>query len=61
MFRKIQFSISIVFCLHSVKCQNSSLLNNSASPKYSFNVKKTFYFKQFSLAYKNIPISSNSV
>ena len=28
-FQTVQFSISIVFCLHTVKCQNSSISNNS--------------------------------
>ena len=27
------------FCPHTVKCQNSSILNNSIERKYSFNVK----------------------
>ena len=36
------------FCLYTVKCQNTSILNNSVSCKYSFNVKKQFHFKQFS-------------
>ena len=33
------------FCLHTVNCQNSSILNNLVQCKYSFNVKKQFYFK----------------
>ncbi len=33
------------FCLHSVKCQNSSISNYSVLCKYSFNVKKQFPFK----------------
>ncbi len=32
------------FCLHTVNCQNSSMLNNSVLCKYSFNIKK-FHFK----------------
>ena len=29
LFQTIQFSISTVFCLHTVKCKNSSISNNS--------------------------------
>ena len=29
LFQIIQFSISTVFCLHTVKCENSSISNNS--------------------------------
>ena len=51
--------------------KNSSISNNSVLPKYSLIVKniffkllsllKKFYFKQFSLVYKNSFISNNSV
>ena len=61
------------FCLHTVKCKNSSILNNSVQCKYSFNAKKTVLFQiiQFSvsmqfkckygLIVKNISISNYSV
>ncbi len=29
LIQTIQFSISLVFCLHTVKCQNCSIANNS--------------------------------
>ena len=29
LFQTIQLGISIVFCLHTVKCKNSSISNNS--------------------------------
>ena len=35
LFQTIHFSISTVFCLHAVKCQNSSISNNSVSYKYA--------------------------
>ena len=38
----IQFNISIDF-VYTVKCQNSSILNNSVKCKYSFNVKKVSF------------------
>ena len=28
-FQTIQFSMNIIFCLHTVKCQNSPISNNS--------------------------------
>ena len=37
LIQLIQFSI----CLHTVKCQNSSTLNNSFWCKYSFNVNNS--------------------
>ena len=40
-----------IFCLHTVKCQNSSISNKSVQCKYSSNVKKQFHFKLFSLAF----------
>ena len=33
------------FYLQTVKCQNSSILNNSVLSKYSFNGKKQFHFQ----------------
>ena len=54
LFRAIQFSQAIIlqliqFCkstdfVYTVTCQNSSMLNNLVLCKYSFNVKKQFYF-----------------
>ena len=40
--------MSIVF-VYTVKCQNISISNNSVYLEYSFNVKKPFHSKQFSL------------
>ena len=42
LIQTIQFSISIDF-FHTVKCQNSSFLNNSVQHKYSFNVKTVLF------------------
>ena len=36
MIQTIQLSISIVFYLHTVKFQNSSILSNSLYQKYTF-------------------------
>ena len=53
MFHYKQFSFASVqfFCLHSVKCKDSSMLNNSVLNTYTVLMLKQFYFKQFSLAY----------
>ena len=44
LIQLIQFSISTDF-VYTVTCQHSSMSNNSVLFKYSFNVKKQFYFK----------------
>ena len=40
LIQTIQFSISIVFCLHTVKCQNSCISNNSVEHKYAVQMLK---------------------
>ena len=80
LFLAIQFTLAVLiqliqfrFSLHTVKCQNSSILNKSVKCKYSFNVQKTTPFqinqfcisRQFKCKYglivKNISTSSYSV
>ena len=48
LFQAIQFIQTVLiqpiqfrFSLHTVKCHNSSILNNSVLRKYSFNVKNS--------------------
>ena len=62
LFQTIQFRISTLF-----KCQTSSISSNSVYfkefcfAKVQVQNQKQFYFKQFSLAYKNSSILNNSV
>ena len=52
--KTIQFSISTVFCLPTVKCQNSSIIKNSVFHKYTVSMKKKtpvlFQTIQFSIS-----------
>ena len=50
----VQFSISIVLCLHTVKFQNSYFTSNLVKHKYSF-------FCLHTVKYKNSSIPNNSV
>ena len=45
LFQRIQFSISIAFCLHTVRCQINSISNNSMQHKYTGSVSKTVLFQ----------------
>ena len=53
-FQTIQFSISFLFCLQTVKCQNSSISNNSVYPKFTVLMSKTVLLQtiQFSISTK---------
>ena len=61
-FHTIQFTINIIFCLHTVKCQNSSISNSLVLHKYTFSKSKTVLFQTIlyststQFKYQNSPI-----